>query len=185
MALKNLESLLLPVVPAVVRGVVAGLKGTGSAQASGQTRAVALSFTRHLPPGIPGPDSDPMMRYEPANYGEAHAAQRAGRSGSSAGVPDSRTPARTAGAAILSGWSLAAGGIGLLGASWRGLTATATVATDSSLPGHLQVLKRLPAGRHPRSEVRFGSAHGRKCAEDGLSARSPAFGMFSASIGGR
>jgi len=183
MALKKLESLLLPVVSVAVRGGVAGLKGTGFAQASGRIPAVTPSFARHLPSGDPD-DTNPMSRYEPANHGEAHAAQRAGRSGSPAGVPDSRTLARSAGAAILSGWSVAVGGIGLVDRGWRGLTPTTTVTPDRSLPGYSQSFQRLAVRREPRAE--YGHrAPAPKCAEDGRGAMSPARGMPSASTGGR
>jgi len=185
MALKKLTSLLLPVVPVAVRGVVTGLKGIGFAQASGQAPEVSLSFARHLPPGDPGTDPHPLMRYEPANYGEAHAAQRAGRSGSPAGVPDSRSLARSARAAILSGWSVAAGGIGLVGTTWRGRTTTTTaVATDRSLPGHPQSSRHLPARRTVRAEFEPRSSRRGKCAE-GRGAMAPAHGMPSASLRGR
>jgi hypothetical protein len=187
MALKKTETLLLPVVPVAVRGVVAGLKGIGFAQASGQTPEVPLSFARHLPPGDPDTDPHPLMRYEPANSGEAHAARRAGRSGSSAGVPDSRPLARSTRAAILSGWSVAAGGIGLVGIVWRGrLTTTATtVATDRSLPGRPQPFTRFPARRAVRPEYGHRRSLGKKCAEDGRGGPSPARGMPSASLRGR
>jgi hypothetical protein len=111
MAEFKLESLVLPVV-CVAKSVVAGLERAGSNQASGATPTVPLSFTRHLPPGYPRIDMDPVMRHAPAdgNAGEAPGAQRAGRPGSSAGVLGSRSLAITAGSAILSGWSSATRG---------------------------------------------------------------------------
>ena len=185
MAMMKLESLVLRVVPVVVRDVVAGLETIGTSQAMGQAPTVTLSFARHLPPGNPDADPNPRMRYEPANHGEAHAAPRAGRSGSSAGVPDSQTAAITARSAILSGWSVAVGGIGRVSASWRGLTrVTTAVATDGSLPGRSQSRKRLPAFRQARAEYGVWSS-GRKCLRDGLDAKAPARGMPLASIGGR
>ena len=185
MALKTLESLVLRVVPVVVRDAVAGLENLGSGQATGQAPTVPLSFARHLPPSAPGSDPAPLMRYHRANYGEAHAAQRAGRSGSSAGVPDSQTAAITARSAILSGWSVAVGGIGRVSAGWRGLTrVTTTVATDGSLPGRSQPRKRLPAFRHARAEYGLW-ASSRKCLRDGLDTKTPARGMPLASFGGR
>jgi hypothetical protein len=185
MAMKKLESLVLRVVPVVVRDVVAGVETLGTSQAMRQAPTVTLSFARHLPPGNPDADPNPRPRYEPANYGEMHAAQRAGRSGSPAGVPDSQTAAITARSAILSGWSVAVGGFSRVPASWRGLTkATTTVATDGSLPGRFQSRKRLPAVRHTRADLGFWSS-GRKCLRDGLDAKAPARGMPLASIGGR
>jgi len=185
MAMTKLESLVLRVVPVVVRDVVVGLETIGSRQAMSQAPTVTLSFARHLSPGNPDADPNPRMRYEPANYGGPHAAQRAGRSGSSAGVPDSQTAAITARSAILSGWSVAVGGIGRVSASWRGLTkVTTTVATDGSLPGRSQPRKRLPAFRHARAEYGLWSS-GRKCLRDGLDAKAPARGMPLASIAGR
>jgi len=186
MALKKLESLLLPVVRVAVRGVVAGLESTGSAQAGRQTPEVTLSFARHLPSGDPDTDPNPALRYEPANYGEAHAARRAGRSGSSAGVSDSCPLARSERAAILSGWSVAAGGIGLVGIAGRGrLTATTTVATDGSLPGHSQPSSRLPGKRQLRAQFGLRRAQSWKCEVDGRGAKAPAPGMPSASLRGR
>src|SRR5205823_1608787 len=78
MAMTKLESLVLRVVPVVVRDVVAGLETIGTSQAMGQAPTVTLSFARHLSPGNPDADPNPRPRYEPANYGEMHAAQRAG-----------------------------------------------------------------------------------------------------------
>jgi hypothetical protein len=186
MALKKLESLLLPVVRVAVRGVVAELVRNGFAQASGQAPEVTLSFSRHLPPGDPGTDADPLMRYEPANYGEAHAARRAGRSGSSAGVPDSSPLARSKRAAILSGWSVAAGGIGLVGIVWRGRsTVTTTASTDGSLSGRSQSYRQLPVKRSVRAERGHRASQRWKCAGDGRGAKAPALGMPSASLRGR
>jgi hypothetical protein len=185
MAMMKLESLVLRVVPVVVRDVVAGGLTLGASQAMRQAPTVSLSFARHLPPGNPGTDPNPAPRYEPANYGEAHAAQRAGRSGSPAGVPDSSTAAITARSAILSGWPVAVGGIGRVGAAWRGLTRlTTTVAADGSLSGHSRSRKRLPARKHARAEYGTWSS-GRKCLRDGLDAKAPARGMPLASVGGR
>jgi hypothetical protein len=185
MAMMKLESLVLRVVPVVVRDVVVGLETIGTSQAMSQAPTVTLSFARHLPPGNPDADPNPRTRYEPANYGEMHSAKRAGRSGSSAGVPDSKTAAITARSAILSGWSVAVGGIGRVSASWRGLTkATTTVATDGSLPGRSQPRKRLPAFRHTRAEYGVWSS-GRQCLREGLDAKAPARGMPLASFGGR
>src|SRR5262249_43925767 len=113
MANLKLESLVQPVVR-VACDVVAGLERSGSKQASGRTTATPLSFPRHLSPADPDADMAPAPRYEHANangYGVAHAAQRAGRPGSLAGVLGSRSPAITAGRAILSGWSLISGGV--------------------------------------------------------------------------
>jgi hypothetical protein len=185
MALKTLESLVLRVVPVVVRDAVAGLENLGFGQATGQAPTVPLSFARHLPPSDPGSDPIRLMRYHPANYGEVHAAQRAGRSGSSAGVLGSRTPAITAGAAILSGCAAAVGGIGRVAGRWRHPTAMTTAATtDRSLSGRSRFLKRLPA----RCDVRIehGSASsGRKCEQGQMGAKAPVYGMPVASIGGR
>jgi hypothetical protein len=185
MAMKKLESLVLRVVPVVVRDVVAGLETIGTSQAMGQAPMVTLSFARHLPPGNPDGDPNPRARYEPANYGAAHSAQRAGRSGSPAGVPDSQTAAITARSAILSGWSVAVGGIRRVSAGWRGLKeVTTAVATDGSLSGRSQPRKRLPAPRHARAEIGAWSS-GRKCLRDGPGAKAPARGMPLASFGGR
>jgi hypothetical protein len=185
MALKTLESLVLRVVPVVVRDAVAGLANLGSGQATGQAPTVPLSFSRHLPPSDPGSDPNPLMRYHPANYGEAHAAQRAGRSGSSAGVLGSRTPAITAGAAILSGCAVAVGGIGHVVGRWRhSTTMTTPDTTDGSLSGRSRFLKRFPARVDGRALVGL-LALGRKREQERPGARTPARGMPEASIGGR
>jgi hypothetical protein len=185
MAMMKLESLVLRVVPVVVRDVVVGLETIGSRQASGQAPTVTLSFARHLPPGNPDADPNPRTRYEPANYGAAHSARRAGRSGSSAGVLQCQTDAITARSAILSGWSVAMGGFGRVGAAWRGLKkATTTVATAGSLPGRSQSRMRFPALRHARAEYGIWLL-GRKWLRDGLDAKAPARGMPLASFGGR
>jgi hypothetical protein len=181
MAMMKLETLVLRVVPVVVRDVVAGLKTIGSRQANGQAPTVTLSFARHLLPGNPGTDPNPT-RYEPAIYGEAHAAQRAGRSGSPAGVPDSTTAAITAGSAILSGWSVAMRGTRRVARSWRDLQGTTTVATDRSLSGHSQ------SRMHPPAFIRAVCGTGLlswKCLRDELDAKMPAYGMLKASLGGR
>jgi len=185
MALKTLESLVLRVVPVVVRDAVAGLANLGSGQGTGQAPTIPLSFARHLPPSGPPTDPNPMMRYHPANYGEAHIAQRAGRSGNSAGVLSSRTPAITAGAAILSGCAVAMGGIGRVCDRWRHRTTVTTArTTDGSLSGRSRSRTHLPA-RHDIRAV-FGSlSSGRKCEREQAGAKAPAFGMSAASIGGR
>lgn len=178
MVLKTLESLVLRALPVVVRDVVAVRTTTGSCQASGAMPAVSPSFARHLSPGYPGADPNPMMRDELANTREAHAAQRAGRSGSSAGVPDSRTAAISGRSAILSGWSLAVGSIGRVDSGWRGLTkATPTLTADRMLPG------RSHSRKHGTADGIVSSAP--KCLRDGLGAKAPARGMPAASIGGR
>jgi hypothetical protein len=185
MALKTLESLVLRVVPVVVRDAVAGLENRGSSQATGQAPTVPLSFARHLPPSDPGSDPNPLMRYHPANCGEAHTAQRAGRSGSSAGVLGSRTPAITAGAAILSGCAAAVGGIGRVAGRWRHPTTMTTArATDRSLSGRSRFRKRFPARGDGRALVGSLSS-GRKCDQERPAAMAPARGMPEASIGGR
>lgn len=175
MVLKTLESLVLRALPVVVRDVVAGRTTTGSRQASGATPAVSPSFARHLSPAYPDADPNPVMRYELANDREAHAAQRAGRSGSCAGVPDSRTAAIIGRSAILSGWSVAVGSIGRVRSGWRGLSkATPTLPADRMLPGRTRSRKHLTAGQVAG-----------KCSRDGHGAKVPVRGMPSASIGGR
>ncbi len=184
MALKKLESLVLRVVPVVVRDAVAGLANLGSAQATGQALTVPLSFSRHLPPSDPGSDADPMMRYHPANYGEAQAAQRAGRSGSFAGVLGSRTPAITARAAILSG---CAGAVreAAAGGRWRHRTTMATTCTtDRPLSGHSRSHQRFPARRDGRAQ-RGSLSSGRKCEVGHPGVVTLRCGMLRASIGGR
>jgi hypothetical protein len=183
MALKQLDSLVQCVVPVVVRDAVAGLDTRASSQGPGRA-PTTLSFARHLPPSYPGSGPN-LMRYHPANHGEADAAQRAGRSGSLAGVLDSRSPARTAGAAILSGCAVAVGGIGRVESHWRGLKkATRTATTDRSLSGHSRSLMRLPTCIDGRAQ-RGSQSSGRKREREMLDAKAPAYGMLVASIGGR
>ncbi|MCI0458435.1 MAG: hypothetical protein L0Z62_15835 [Gemmataceae bacterium] len=93
----------------VLRGVrvagdaVAVLERVGCGLAR-ETTTIPLSFTRHLSPANPDSDAGPDKRDEHANmYGVVRRAQRAGRSGSSAGALRSRSLARTARPAVLSG----------------------------------------------------------------------------------
>jgi hypothetical protein len=172
MVLNTLESLVLRALRVVVRDVVAGLTTTGSRQAGAQAPTVSPSFARHLSPDYPGADSNPMLRHELAKNREARAAQRAGRSGSSAGVSYSRTATRTGRSAILSGWSQAVGSISRVGSMWCGLTkATPTLAADRMHPGRTQARKHLTTGHVVR-----------KCSRDGLCVKTPVRGTPSASI---
>jgi hypothetical protein len=107
MAVKNLENLVLRGV-SVACDVVTGLKRIGSNPANGQTPAMVLSHSRHPSQSDRGSDMDTGLRQGGAEpFGAGPAAKRAGRPGCCPGVLASRSPARAAGRAVLSGWSLA------------------------------------------------------------------------------
>jgi hypothetical protein len=137
MAELKLANLVLRGVRAVNPGVATVLERNGATQAGWETASISLSFSRHLPPGHPD-DMQPAVRSEHATpYEVARAAQRAGRSGSSAGVLGSRGLARSARTAILSGWPCVTGGKRFAGTCRGTVTATATPA-GSRLPGYPQ-----------------------------------------------
>lgn len=136
MAVMNLESLVLRGVN-VACDVVMGLERNGSHQARGTT---VLSFTRHPSLSYSHAGSDPGMRYGGAeDIGAAHAAIRAGRLGSSAGVLDSRKLAITASRAILSGWTHRERGF-CTTVTWRPdlFRVQPPAAVDKSLSGYRQ-----------------------------------------------
>ncbi len=184
MAVKKLESLVLRGVP-VACDVVAGLERIGSNAARGQAPTVAPSFARHLSPGYPAPDTGTAMRYEPANPGGAHTAQRAGRSGSLAGVSDSRSLASFAGRAILLGWSLAARETVPVETCRQGLgEATTPTTTGGSPSGHPRSFQRLLAVK-PASLVGWSWHRGERNADakkDAQAGKRSAHGMPSASM---
>ena len=150
MAVMNLQSLVLRGVN-VAGDVVTGRERLGFNPAKGGTTAVVLSFQRHLSTRAPQAGSDPRPRHErTASGGASHAARRAGRPDSPAGVPDCRRPARCAGRAILSGWSQAAG-VAYPPAAWclDRITAKPTALADKRIPsGYSQTFpqRTLPAG---------------------------------------
>jgi hypothetical protein len=183
MAVMNLETLVLRGVN-VVRDVVIGLERNGS-NLTGVQAPVSLSSTRHPSASDPWTDTDPGKRYERAMQGAAHAAIRAGRPGSLAGVLGSRSPARCAGRAILSGWSQATGGF-CPSAAWclEPLTAEARTAAGDILSGRavafprgtLQPVQPRQLTRLPRSAKRAGAE---------LAVRPPAHGTHAASTRGK
>ena len=104
MAVMILDNLVLRGVR-VACDVVTGLKGMGSNPARDNLPAMDLSHSRHLSQGIPLAGSDDPRRQDRAEAIGAAAAARAGRPGSSPGVPVRRTPAIVAGRTVLSRWS--------------------------------------------------------------------------------
>jgi hypothetical protein len=118
MAVKNLESLVLRGVR-VLNGVPTNLERIGSYSVGQEPSITSLSFARHLFTSAAHADADAGTRWaSPCPTEGKHTADRAGRLARSAGVLDSRCPARFAGQAIPSGWQLV---LGLR----RGLTAMA------------------------------------------------------------
>jgi len=178
------ESLVLRGVR-VACDVVTGLKRNGSNPASAQTRAMHLSVTRHPSQGYPDADGDPGTRPEFAEMlGAALAAKRAGRSGSPAGVPDSRTLAISARRAILSGWTLAARGP-VPPATWcqRRFAAVSPVAVGEVLSGYSQLTQyqALAAGNQWRLPRPQRSEKGGQQPASSM----PVSGMLSASARGK
>jgi hypothetical protein len=142
------ESLVLRGVSAA-SDVVNSQTDRGFNSANAETSAVVLSFQRHL--SAPYADSDPRPRHEGTAFGGAsRAAWRAGRPGGPAGVPVRRHPARSAGRAILSGWSPAAGAAAPLhGWCPDRLMVRPPALADQRIPsGYLQAFPRrtLPTG---------------------------------------
>jgi len=185
MAVMNLESLVLRGVT-VVRDVVIGLERAGSVTAGGNAPTIPPSFARHLSPSDPRHDAAPAMRYELAGNGVAHTARRAGRPGSSAGVPGSR-PASFAGQTILSGWSVAMGTTAVTGTCQHDRLAVVTPGAGGwLLSGQSQSFQRLlaikPAGPVSRSWRR---SERNADAKDEQASKRPAHGMPSASLRGR
>jgi hypothetical protein len=125
MAVKNLESLVLPGVPAF-RGVVTGLQGIDSNPVNCRMPAMVLSHPRHPSQRDPQAGLDAGPRYGRARA--AGAAVRAGRPVSWAGVTVRRSPARAAGQAVLSGWPFARGSTRPAFAWRTGRTTTVTRA---------------------------------------------------------
>jgi len=135
MAVMKLNNLVLRGV-SVACDVVTGLERIGSKQAMPKTPAMFLSSARHFSLSDPYTVSDPGMCHEPTgNAGAALAVSRAGRSGSSAGVLDSRSLAIFARRAILSGWSLAVGEL-------CPMVAWVQAPVDEVIPEHLQAFLR-------------------------------------------
>jgi hypothetical protein len=184
MAVIRLETLVLRGVH-VVRDVVTALVRIGSKGNGVQAPAVSLSPTRHPSSSDPRTDTEPGKRYERAmNRGAAHAAIRAGRPGSCAGVLGSRLPARCAGRAILSGWARAAGG-SCPTAAWRsGFTAGGFTAAGATLAGRPDAYPRGTL-RHdqPRQLARSLRSDQRAGAE--LALPAPAHGTPVASTRGK
>src|SRR5262249_50813855 len=179
MAVLNLESLVLRGVP-VACDVVTGLERIGFNASGSGARAVLLSLTRHPSPSDPQAGADPGMRYA-AVQGMAHAAPRAGRPGRSAGVPDSRGPAISAGRAILSGWSLAVGDPCATAARRLAAFAGTTPATvGKALTGQPQTSLRTRSQAAGRRLARSG-----KRAEVEAGSSEPAFGVPSAPLRGK
>ena len=109
MAVMNWESLVLRGVNAV-RGVVTGLERIDSKRANRSLPAMDLSLSRHPSQQSPQAGLDAGTRYGHADtIGAATATLRAGRPESCRVVLDRRSPASSAGRAVLSGWSLATG----------------------------------------------------------------------------
>jgi hypothetical protein len=162
MAVITNESLVLRGVN-VACDVVTGLERFGFNPANGGNSAVVLSYQRHLSTRASQAGSDPRPRHERIALGGAsHAARRAGRPGSPAGVPERRHPARSAGRAILSRWSLAAGATAPR-AAWclDRLTIKRTAPAGQGTPlGHLQTSSRwaIAAGSLTSLSVGAGSS---------------------------
>jgi hypothetical protein len=184
MAVINSQSVVLRGVN-VVNGVVTGMTRRGFNPAVEAPSAGSLSYQRHLSLGAPQAGLDPWARHERAAFGGGgHAAPRAGRPGSPAGVPVKR-PARSAGRAILSGWPQASG-VASPTAAWcqDRLTILPKALTGARiLPGRSQISRRaaLPAGSLtslPRLE-RSGKRR------EGLSAMMPALRMPRVSLRGK
>jgi len=154
-ALKR-NSLVLRGVP-VACDVVTGQGRYGFNPANAGVLRV-LSFERHLSTRASRAGSDPRLRHErTAMSGVGHVARRAGRPGSPAGVPVRRRPARSAGWAILSGWSSAAAIAAPIAAGCLDrLTGKRTAYAERGLPqGYLQAFQRriLPTGSLTRLPV--------------------------------
>jgi hypothetical protein len=144
MAVFQLESLVLRGVLDACN-VVISLERNGSMQADGRAPATPLSTSRHLPGSYPGADMDPGTREGHAeNLGAALAAPRAGRPGCSAGVPVSRSPAITAGRAILSGWPRSERGVCATARRQRSFTSLAPASAGKVLSGHPRAFPRRP-----------------------------------------
>jgi hypothetical protein len=109
MTMKNLESLVLRGVR-VLTDVRMGLERNGSYSVVQEPTAISLSFARHLFPSDSQADANAGTRWvTPCSPGGKPTAYRAGRPVRSAGVLDSRCPARFAGQAVLSGRQLVLG----------------------------------------------------------------------------
>jgi hypothetical protein len=145
MAVVHLESLVLRGIHDACN-VVPGLARNGSNEADGRTPTGPLSLTRHRFVGYPQASTDTGMRQGGAEG--AACAARAGLPGSPAGVPVSRSPARSAGRAILSGWSPS--GRGVRSAAWCAASIARPVQASpgAMLPGRPGAFTRgpLPAG---------------------------------------
>jgi len=109
MAVKNLESLVLRGVR-VLNDVLMVLERIGSYTVVQEPSATSLSFARHLFPSDSQADANAGTRWDTLGFPEGKpTAYRAGRPARSAGVLDSRCPARFAGQAVPSGRQLVLG----------------------------------------------------------------------------
>jgi len=133
MAVVQLESLVLRGRDAC--NVVRVLERNGSNQADGRASTVPLSLPRHLLLSYPHAGMCPGSRPADAeNLGAATAVKRAGRPGSSAGVPVSRSLAITARWTIQSRWSPTDSGA----CATAGRVESFTIPTPASLGKPLQ-----------------------------------------------
>jgi len=108
MAVKILESLVLRGVR-VVSDVRMVVERVGSNLNGLEPTAVPLSFARHLFPSDPQSDAEAGTRWAACSTGGNPTVSRAGRLGSSAGVLDSSSLARTARPTVHSGRLLVRG----------------------------------------------------------------------------
>jgi hypothetical protein len=166
MAALNRKTLVLAGIP-VACDVVIGLERFGLNAVHAGTSALVQSCQRHLSTWASRAGYDPRPRHErTALGGTNHEARRAGRPGGSAGVPESRRPARSAGWAILSGWPQAAGAaIPLAACNPDRLPARPKAAAEKVLPGgYLQAFPRRtqPTGSLTRSPASVGTGIGGK-----------------------
>jgi len=153
MAVFNLESLVLCGVSVLRDGQTVNPRLGTSAKAKRQTSGIPFSM-RHPSPGCREEFDRPGDRPERVGYARVGvAAPGTGRSPSRAGVLSRRSPARTAGRAIPSGWSTAMGGPELAAAACLCLFEAGQVAfVGEGIPGRLAAIvtpRALPGSSHP------------------------------------
>jgi hypothetical protein len=163
MAEMFLESVVLRGIPVVADVVpVKALRGSSSAR---KQPLVLLSNPRHQTPGAAPADYETAARpFAPGLADQEQAAMRAGRPEGSMGGSGGRSPARSAGRAVLLGWSLATEGSSPTADGSGFTTARQPAGKAQVLPQRVPTLpvRAIPPGKSMGLSREKQLGHGRK-----------------------
>jgi hypothetical protein len=182
MAVITLESLVQRGVSVLRGGQAVNTRLGTSDTADAQTPGVLVSM-RHPSPGCGREFIPPVVRRGHADQARVDgAAPGAGRSRSRAGVLSRRSPARTAGGAILYGWSPSNGGPESAAAARLCLKKARPVAPAAEVPSGRQAARARAVPGHRYNPA---AGYGEQCLTAGVAWCKPATRTPPASMRGK